>query len=265
MLLRRMTQHVKNQNWFAVALDFVIVVIGVGVALTGQQWLSDRQQRADLQVAEAAVSRDLFTNYFFAKERLAVMNCRALSYQAVATQLLTPGEDWTGMPRSENEENTFNTSLPNVLRSSYRAWGSRNWEAGLARGTFNKMDDDKRSRLDLIFRQTTFIEALQTDIFTLQGQMKLLAVTTTIGQSDRMRYYDTLAELDNKSGLVELVSGQLIAQIEIVGIDIPAEEIPATRDVMKQQNENGAAAYGDCYVPMEFPMLDAIVPQADVP
>ena len=29
MLLRRITQHVKDQNWFAVAVDFVIVVIGV--------------------------------------------------------------------------------------------------------------------------------------------------------------------------------------------------------------------------------------------
>jgi len=29
MLLRRMMQHVRTQNWFAVFLDFVIVVVGV--------------------------------------------------------------------------------------------------------------------------------------------------------------------------------------------------------------------------------------------
>ena len=29
MLLRRITEHVKAQNWTAVALDFVIVVVGV--------------------------------------------------------------------------------------------------------------------------------------------------------------------------------------------------------------------------------------------
>jgi len=29
MLLRRLAVHVKTQNWFAVWLDFVIVVIGV--------------------------------------------------------------------------------------------------------------------------------------------------------------------------------------------------------------------------------------------
>jgi len=28
MILRRVIEHVKAQNWFAVALDFVIVVVG---------------------------------------------------------------------------------------------------------------------------------------------------------------------------------------------------------------------------------------------
>jgi hypothetical protein len=32
MILRRITQHVKDQNWFAVALDFVIVVVGILIA-----------------------------------------------------------------------------------------------------------------------------------------------------------------------------------------------------------------------------------------
>lgn len=33
MILRRLTTHVKDQNWFAVALDFIIVVTGIWVAL----------------------------------------------------------------------------------------------------------------------------------------------------------------------------------------------------------------------------------------
>ena len=38
MLLRRLTQHVKNQNWFAVWLDFAIVVVGVFVGLQVSNW-----------------------------------------------------------------------------------------------------------------------------------------------------------------------------------------------------------------------------------
>lgn len=38
MLLRRMMDHVKDQNWFAVVLDFFIVVFGVVVAFQLQSW-----------------------------------------------------------------------------------------------------------------------------------------------------------------------------------------------------------------------------------
>ena len=38
MLLRRITQHVKEQNWFAVLLDFVIVVVGILIALQITNW-----------------------------------------------------------------------------------------------------------------------------------------------------------------------------------------------------------------------------------
>ena len=33
MLLRRVTEHVRDQNWTAVGVDFVIVVIGVFVGI----------------------------------------------------------------------------------------------------------------------------------------------------------------------------------------------------------------------------------------
>lgn len=44
MLLRRVADHVKNQNWLAVAIDFLIVVIGVFMGLQVQEW---NQQRTD--------------------------------------------------------------------------------------------------------------------------------------------------------------------------------------------------------------------------
>jgi hypothetical protein len=43
MLLRRIIEHVKAQNWFAVGLDFVIVVAGVFIGLQVQQWNETRK------------------------------------------------------------------------------------------------------------------------------------------------------------------------------------------------------------------------------
>ena len=43
MILRRMTEHVKAQNWFAVGLDFLIVVVGVFIGIEIANWNQARQ------------------------------------------------------------------------------------------------------------------------------------------------------------------------------------------------------------------------------
>jgi len=47
MILRSLTQHIKEQNWFTVILEIVILVIGVFIGLQVQEWANDkeRQQR----------------------------------------------------------------------------------------------------------------------------------------------------------------------------------------------------------------------------
>jgi len=45
MLLRRVLDHVRDQNWFAVSLDFVIVVIGVFIGIQVANWNESRLNR----------------------------------------------------------------------------------------------------------------------------------------------------------------------------------------------------------------------------
>jgi len=44
MILRRITEHVKAQNWFAVWIDFLIVVVGVFVGLQVSNWNDARSR-----------------------------------------------------------------------------------------------------------------------------------------------------------------------------------------------------------------------------
>lgn len=50
MLLRRITKHVKDQNWFAVWIDFVIVVVGVFLGIQIGNW--NEARLSNLQEAE---------------------------------------------------------------------------------------------------------------------------------------------------------------------------------------------------------------------
>ena len=54
MLLRRVTEHVHHQNWFAVWVDFAIVFIGVFVGIQAANW-NDAQ--ADLRLGQYYIDR----------------------------------------------------------------------------------------------------------------------------------------------------------------------------------------------------------------
>lgn len=46
MILRSLTKHVKDQNWFAVWMDFLIVVLGVFIGIQVSNWNIERDNNA---------------------------------------------------------------------------------------------------------------------------------------------------------------------------------------------------------------------------
>lgn len=46
MLLRRFGRHIRNQDWFAVSLDLLVVVVGILVAFQIDRWREERAGRA---------------------------------------------------------------------------------------------------------------------------------------------------------------------------------------------------------------------------
>ncbi len=59
MILRRLTEHVKAQNWFAVALDFVIVVAGVFIGIQVANWNEAQSSSRQEGVLIAQLADDL--------------------------------------------------------------------------------------------------------------------------------------------------------------------------------------------------------------
>jgi hypothetical protein len=64
MILRRITEHVKTQNWFAVWLDLVIVVVGVFIGIQVANWNSATQARSK----ELVILEQLATQFASAVE-----------------------------------------------------------------------------------------------------------------------------------------------------------------------------------------------------
>ena len=70
MLLRRITQHVKDQNWFAVFIDLVIVVVGVFIGIQVANWNEARNEEARQAEVLASILDDLRADHEILKNGL---------------------------------------------------------------------------------------------------------------------------------------------------------------------------------------------------
>ncbi len=59
MLLRRVMNHVRRQEWTAIAIDFAIVVVGVFIGIQAANWNETRTDKARAQVYLERIQNDL--------------------------------------------------------------------------------------------------------------------------------------------------------------------------------------------------------------
>ena len=84
MLLRRMIEHVKAQNWFAVSLDLVVVVVGIFLAFQVERWYAAELAQSDAQERIDALIEDFVSN----SEELQFQIQRRQSAYDAAAELL---------------------------------------------------------------------------------------------------------------------------------------------------------------------------------
>lgn len=116
MILRRLTEHVKTQNWFAVALDFLIVVLGVFVAMQVSNWNAARAERAHADYLVSALQAE----FKGIEGELETSLGNITRYQAASRSLLTALRDG-GVPPEDAEVRDQILNSVNLGRPSPRS------------------------------------------------------------------------------------------------------------------------------------------------
>lgn len=95
MLLRRISEHVKAQNWTAVALDFFIVVVGVFIGLQVSNWNDARADRAlEREYLERLHDEAEASLGGLLSWAAGYMRPRFAAYQEIVEQLDAPPDDF---------------------------------------------------------------------------------------------------------------------------------------------------------------------------
>lgn len=135
MLLRSITKHMKEQNWFAVALDFVIVVVGILIAFQITSWNEarvDRQREAKVLQEIAADLRADINEYAVTMEssltKIAAINYVLKKTNNSAHGNLTDGAEILGRSYADLiEESTLLSKINFAERAagvSARLWSA---------------------------------------------------------------------------------------------------------------------------------------------
>ncbi len=86
MILARLSKSIRKQDWFAVAIEFVVVVVGIFAGLQANEWAQERQDRKQERAAlerlflEAESAHQLLNGYVQQTLRLNQMRRNAVQF-----------------------------------------------------------------------------------------------------------------------------------------------------------------------------------------
>jgi hypothetical protein len=133
MILQRLTNAIRTQNWFAVALEFVIVIAGVVIGFQITAWNAERQDQARADILTARLIADL-------RDEQWRVDGNAVYYAQVSDNAQRAIEALEGRREVEDETLVIEAfratqifSFP-VIRTTY--------EELVATGTINLIADD---------------------------------------------------------------------------------------------------------------------------
>jgi uncharacterized protein DUF6090 len=182
MRLRSLTKHITDQNWFAVALDFVIVVVGILIAFQITNWNEGRaEQRLERQYLERL--RDDLT-----RSKLAAIE----SIDAIQKQVDTQGVMIKALQACELSDTTrtaYNEGLRTIGQTE---------PLSLVRGTLDELQSTGRTGL---IRNLELRTAINDLLENYEDQAKILEFIT-VRFSPQMAYVDGRMVIDWPAGNV---------------------------------------------------------------
>ncbi len=93
MILRRVIEHVKAQNWFAVGIDFLIVVVGVFIGIQVSNLNAARVEAAKADSYLQRLHHDVSDDIVMLEQRKALWARQIkLGLEALAADQVSPGE-----------------------------------------------------------------------------------------------------------------------------------------------------------------------------
>ncbi|MBI1393577.1 MAG: hypothetical protein GC152_12615 [Alphaproteobacteria bacterium] len=255
MLLRRVIDHVRTQNWTAVALDFVIVVAGVMLALWASQLVADRNARRGAEISQRAMNADLMTMAIGAMRRFTTHPC-LVEAMARLNEAASVEDGASFTPPAPGrlrkvEDSIFEDYYPVGLWN----YPSTAFDRAVATGAFDHMDAGRAADYAEAYEWVRQLATANAEEEVLRSRLSLVEMVEEMDAPTRLAIREIVAELDGWNQGV-LNSGRfLFDTMHRLGIT-PTDE---DRAKWLEYNELARNVRGDCVIDLPLDLTGGAV------
>jgi hypothetical protein len=164
MLLRRITEHLRTQNWAAVTLDLVVVVVGIFLAFQVERWYENRRLVSEEEVHLVALAEE----FAAARESVDWIISR-FSRAAEAAQTLLNLDEESGRNIGNDE---FYRLVADAQRMGSLESKRQTYDSLIATGKIEALRDDALKVA--LSEYYSIFERLQTDESRWEDQLTIV-------------------------------------------------------------------------------------------
>lgn len=200
-MLRRLTADEQRsvRHW---AMEFVVVVSGVLLALWLQQWGERRRAVHDMAAAEDAIHDELRETLKNLIWREAISQCHVDRAELLKSMLLANGSRWPGLSENALIENSMKqaTGVQSVIQGVYQRpavmYPTAAWNSALTTGALAPMDRKRFAKLADIYAGVQFMADNQERENRAASTLSALALPQELAPATRTTMLGALYEVD---------------------------------------------------------------------
>lgn len=200
-MLRRLSadQQRNVRHW---AMEFVVVVAGVLIALWLQQWGERRQATRNMAVAEDAIHDEIRESLKNLIWREAISQCHVDRVTQLKAMLLAGGKRWPGLTENTLTQNSISeatgvqTVIQGVYQRPFEPFPTAAWDSALTTGALAPMDRQRFAKLTAIYALLQFMNATQERENRAATTLSALALPQELTADARTTMLGALYEVD---------------------------------------------------------------------
>lgn len=256
MFFRRIKDHLRNDNWFAVAVDFLVVVGGVGIALWAESAIRMQSTEADIAALEQTLAQERLSIYLNAAERVSLSDCRVQRIGVLTDALLESDGNWPGMPLQGAQNSGFRTYVPMAWLEPIKRYPIHSWDAALSQGLIGSMSQDRVAILSAFFAAVEALVEFQAASNDLATRVQVLSLDMNMSPETKVDFLRLLSELDHNSAIAEIAAQQVKALAEAAGMGLTADQAALLKTQLDRTNAIAIQSVGECFEPISTAFLE---------